>query len=396
MNRTLVLLVVALAASGSLAGCLNDDDAPAPQETANTSDETAPTGLVADNAAAKANATATGDFQKSLDDRVHFHDAWEGETEKVIFDGDIQSGAILPSNPFFLFNRQFSNGAVTFTLPEGSLILPETKEIVATVTFTASPTVSALRIMWKSAPEKSFNGENVSADLAPGASAVIPTTVSSNDIPHTTVTKWYFRLVPIGPGEQATAWNGTAHVTLTIKRDEVLLLSPPHPDLWKDNTTITLYEGTFPAKQTWIVFPAAGPLEAVAPSEGFGEIPIEEGRIVPPHTGKIHITLNWTNADTTTGATNPRPAIAYSPANTRSFRTPDEVTVAGTTLEAFITTTPQMVDSPYDVQTNWFFFTYLASDSPTSGMFGPFGQVAKFDGTISVKIVLLREDAVTG
>jgi hypothetical protein len=56
---------------------------------------------------------------------------------------------------------------------------------------------------------------------------------------------------------------------------------------------------------------------------------------------------------------------------------------------------PKMWDSPYANQSAWWFYIYLTNEEANSveTPYGPWGQVAAFEGTIGIKITAIREEA---
>jgi hypothetical protein len=176
-----------------------------------------------------------------------------------------------------------------------------------------------------------------------------------------------------------------------MRTSDSLFVAPPHPDWWGDNTTMNILNVTRKASQKWVVFPVMFP--GLAEGEGFGQIPIPNGTIVPPHTKALKVEIKWTNNDMTTSATAPKPAIGWSPANSRRADNHEADKVTDASAEYSTELDPRMWDSPYDSVSNWQFFTYLDSNMHTDGLlpFGPFGQVATFDGEYTVKITAYRD-----
>lgn len=303
----------------------------------------------------------------------------------------MQSGDMLPpatGQPFdllvylFLMSIGGGPGFTIIDLPEGGIVPPETGYLDVTVTWATGATTTGLRLGFRDAVNKqpTFLDE----PLESGKAVRILSNLSMNDMPHTGVSKWRFFLVPHAETGPAV-FNGTADVRIIAHRPDVLFLAPPHPDVWGDDTTRSLHEESRAARSTSVLL--FSPDE-----EGFGFVELPNGTIVPPHTRVLMATLEWENKDQTTAALNPRPALCYSPANTRRVFCPEPAQLDGSRAVYPIEVNAKMADSPYATASQWFFLLYLDSDLPT-GDAAPFLQVAKFDGTITLRLGAEREPA---
>jgi hypothetical protein len=388
----LALLLVASA----LAGCASPPPpAPAPPE------EDAPMqpGLVSTQEASNVSAQEAeqSEFAKSLDEKFHTHNYWGGALEKVIMDENVDSAPIVQDSGFGPLGTVFFStfgllfGTTTeFGLPEGDIVPPEAERLEVVITWAESPTITGLQFGYvTAAPDDAFGWYGtVPSD---GTPMVIGTNLTSNDIPHMTVSKWRFFLQP-DSGETGFGgmFNGTVHVTITAFRNDTLFVAPPHPDFWGTATTMNLTQNSSRIKGTAVLFPFSIGFLSDDDADNFAFIEMPEGKIVPPHTGVVHATLSWTNNGTLPNPQNLHPRLGYFTAGSRGFDNVEPATADDTHAEYLLPVDPRDWDSPYANQSDWGFFVFLASDSPTQQAFG-FGDLGDFDGSFQLDVAAERE-----
>jgi hypothetical protein len=341
-----------------------------------------------------------GEFARALEDRFHTHNYWGGpdSLEKVLMDADVASSPLLPfdaANPLRLFGSfGFFNGpgAAFFELPEGSIVPPESERVEITVTWAESPTITGLGLYYRTAASKDWEGLGT---LASGAAVVVPTNLTTSDMPHAAVSKWRFLLYPESDQGFGGVFNGTAHVTIKAFRNNTLYLAPPHPDWWGSDTTKVLLEANGTLSCTRAVFPLfLDWLPADTPvgcEEGFVWHELPNGTIVPPHTGLLTVELTWTNSPTTPDPFTSRPELLYTPASTWRMFAPEGQQAESGRAVYTIPVDPKMVDSPYANVSEWA-FALLVDDAAPTGQGGFFlGGIGAFEGTYALRIVAERE-----
>ncbi|HVL88277.1 MAG TPA: hypothetical protein VM681_09800 [Candidatus Thermoplasmatota archaeon] len=389
MPRTRLLSLLACL-SLLLAGCLGTEPEPAPVAVEPSGQELLDGEVDPESIAEDSNVS---EFAKALEEKYHYHDLWRGSLTKVLFDGEVRAASMAPlesptSDEFFvsIFRTVFSPFGANPTiieLPEGTLVPPETEFVDVTVTWAASPTITGLRLFYRDALSR--NGTFVDGGLESGKTLRLPTTLAANDMPHTAVSKWLFALMPHserGPG----VFNGTVQVKIEAHRPDVLFLAPPHPDYWGDETQKVFLQQEVKARRTQVGF-----FGVPGQTEGFGFFALPNGTIVPPHTRLLTVTLDYENTDPKTASMNPRPAFAYSHANTRGLFFPDPSRVEPGKVIYHIEMTSKMADSPYANESQWRLLVYLDSDSPTAQV-SRFAQVASFEGSYTITILGEREN----
>lgn len=401
MPRRAPLAVALALLAAALAGCTSapPQAAEAPGEQEQPPEARLLTPQEVANATAQEQADqAQGEFARALEERFHTHNYWGGQLEKILMDADVSSGPLVPfdgNNPLFsaffaAFRLGFGGAGFTpFEMPEGSIIPPETERVEVTVTWADSPTITGLQLLYMSAMSKDLEAAEPFA--ANGGTAIIPTNLTMNDMPHTTVSKWRWFLAADNPNGGPGVFNGTAHVTIKAFRNNTLFLAPPHPDWWGDDTTLTLMEANGTLSCTRAVVPVFLGVDALPVNcdEGFAFLELPNGTIVPPHTGLLHLELTWANGAATPDPFATRPDLAYVPANTRRAFPPENQQVESGRAVYQVPVDPRMVDSPYANASEWAFVLFLRSAAPTDNGF--FGGVGAFDGEYTLRVTAERE-----
>jgi hypothetical protein len=397
MRVSVASVVVLLLLAGALAGCASPP--PAPQEAAPQPEEIQ-AGLVSTQEASNVTSqeAAQSEFAKSLDEKFHTHNYWGGALEKVLMDANVDAGPLVRQNEFGVVGAVFDNvftdtfagglGFTPFDLPDGSIVPPEATRVEVAIAYQTGPTTSGLKLGFRSSDPNSFQWLGpVPAD---GAPFVIPTNLTMNDIPHTTVSKWRFVLAPDGGSLPLGVFNGTAHVTIKAFREDTLYVAPPHPDFWGNATHLRLAENGSALKGERAVVQLQTTTDGS--DSGFVLVQMPNGTIVPPHTSVLTLTLNWTNDAAVPDVNHIRPDIiyfaSYSP---RPHLPPPPTPADGGAVYALPIEAPQW-DSPYATESGWSFLVYLRSDSPAEQGFG-LGSVGVFDGSFTLTIDAERDAA---
>jgi hypothetical protein len=393
--RLLAALAPLLLLAAALAGCTAK---PAEPQAAPAKPEEPQAGLVKSSDVAN---LSQGDdqsaFAKSLDDKFHTHDYWGGGAlEKTLLDADIASGPVVrEDNTFGPTSIIFANliffgiaGGVGFTpfeLPVGTIVPPEANKLDVTVTWADSPTITGLKLGYRDATPQGFRWIG---QVESGKTLSIATNLSANDIPHTDYSKWRFALGPYNPqnSDAPGVFNGTAHVTIKAYRNDTLYVAPPHPDFWRENTTLHLMTNTSKLQATMLLFPISADTSGGAQSGVFMQLP--PGTIVPPHTKDLTLTLTWNNTSPVPDATDLRPDIIWFTANSGAPQHQASPTVQGNKAVFVVPVTAKQVDSPYANESAWGFFVYLHSD--TDQGFG-FGSVGDFNGDVTLNVDAERD-----
>ncbi|MCA1813977.1 MAG: hypothetical protein LC624_08505 [Halobacteriales archaeon] len=394
MDRRLLAALLLALLTPALAGCTATPKA-AQEQPAAAKPIDQPKLVNATEAANVTSGDGPGEFQKSLDEKFHTHNYWGGALEKVLMDADVDSAPLVPdptnrNGGFFNFGFRASAGGTSFLLPEGSIVPPETNKLEVTVTWADSPTITGLRLGWNNASSQRVT---YAPPMGAGGGTVgIACDLLSNDIPHTSVSKWGFYLQPSsanGPG----LFNGTAHVTVKAFRNDTLFVAPPHPDYWGANTTLPILNVTAAASETDVLFiPADFFLDPFGGGEnngGFDFFPLPNGTLIPPHTGVVNVVLTWKNNSTLPNPDDMHPTLGYVQAGSRGFFTPagerdgDQLTFA-------IPADARHWDSPYQNRSQWGFVVFLTSQTDGTTGFG-FTNVGQFDGFFHLEVVAERE-----
>ena len=390
-RRAALLTMVTLVAV-TLAGCTSAPKAAETQTTAPV-DEGEKGGFVPTTEAANATQPADqSDFAKSLDEKFHTHNYWGSSLEKVLMDLDVQSGPMVPSVigdiTAYAFSISLNSGIgyQEFGIPEGNIVPPETNHVDIDIKYAPSNTITGLKLGYHTAQD--VDQFTILEPMPEGGTTYnISTTLIQNDIPHTTVSKWKFELIPFNNQVPSAPglFNGTVHVLIKAYRPDVLFIAPPHPDFWGINTTLHLFNLTGTLKGDRVILPLFIPGQT-----GFTFVAPPEGAIVPPHTGLLTVLLTWTQTGGIPSPFGGRVELYYQSPNTFQFA-PAEPSVSDASSATFtIPVDTGMWDSPYANQSEWTFLLAMDTDAPTDqGTF--FGDIGVFDGTFTMDVTAERE-----
>lgn len=202
-----------------LAGCATDE----PQAPA---DETPDPVLVTrpdDNA-----ALADGDMG------WHLHDYWDGQERRTAVDDEIQTGGWDCDGCDFIDLR--FRGQPNQIVPLGTTAL----EVVATWTVEGEQVYGPPELWVKRANEREPSRVGF---IDNGVPLLFNATNEQADPPHQVLSRWeWFLMLPAIDNEARTA--GTFRVYAEAIRGLDIPLFPPHPDHWKGQTQLPLFEDT--------------------------------------------------------------------------------------------------------------------------------------------------------
>jgi hypothetical protein len=290
--------------------------------------------------------------------RPHIHDYWGDRTEIEVLDKVFH----LTFNRFEGASDTLGRYSTFVYLPEGSTVFPGTALVNITVEWSSPDAVQkSLTVHWWAAnPE--YNGM---ADFPTGSSTTIsvPSNDTTNDLPHTTASAWRLRLSMSG-----SAGSMDVRVGVLIHRQAgELALAPAHPDLWGNNTSLTLHDGS-----------GALSRPEASPSQKPPQYPRVEN-LTPAHATQVHVYLAYNS--TTARDLHWKPVLSWHGADRhkghweRERTSPSEHRSGpgGELLLWIIPVEPRMWDSPYASESQWTFeFDYESSRLPTSYMKGDY------------------------
>lgn len=282
-------------------------------------------------------------FNETLrDSRPHVHDYWKGQESVVI----LQRSADLVSSPVPSPQCSTPNdgSCAVFYPDDGHTVYPGTNRVNVTVAFSSSNSQDIVFLNYSS-PSPSVRGERA---LRSTSTVTINTTESSDDLPHEQTSRWvfstfYHTLVP------ATTLPVSIKVEIFRGPGE-LPVAPPHPDFWKQNRTLALYE----ANGTLDDVGGIDPLDAGPPRRYVPQQP----PVVPIET--THLTLRVYYNSSTPTQLHYAPALSWHGADHRAgferrgvAPTRENVASAGGYYVWVLNVLPRMWDSPYANRTDW-------------------------------------------
>ena len=296
------------------------------------------------------------------DRRPHVHDYWVGQQTIQVFSGSFQVDQ--------------SRGVFEVKLEDGTTIIPGTRWINVSAKWTSQGLPGNTLAVIASRPDH----QRVSKDLAPdGTPAVINTTDEFSDPPHAQITRWKFEIWRSGLQSLGASAQGT--ITVTIARTPGnLSLAPPHPDHWKTNTTLTLFDKAGPL---FILGPRAVS-NVVRPNQYPPvEVVPKAPSVIPPFTDEVQIEL-WFNSSTPP-ALHWAPLLSFHGAD-RSGWEKERMRPSAPSpgrLSWTIQVEPRMWDSPYVNDTYWQFYIEWRGDPQTEARY--------MDGNYHLRLEIRRE-----
>ena len=213
-----LLALLALLLPGALAGCLGaEEPAAAAEEAPDAVLVTRPD----DNA-----ALASGDMG------WHLHDYWDGQDRHTAADAEVSTGG-WNCNGCDRIALRFRGGPNQL-VPLGTSAI----EVILTWTTEGEQRYAAPELWVKRADERE---PSFVSRVESGVPVVFNTTHDEADPPHQVLSRWeYFLMLPAIQEQARTA--GEFHLYAEAVRGLDIPLFPPHPDHWKGQTEIALFE----------------------------------------------------------------------------------------------------------------------------------------------------------
>lgn len=362
MYRLAALSVALLLALGPLAGCLGAKDEAPTKKTV----KPRPASPVATTPPAK----DPDEVNTTLGKRWHFHNYWGLSPNLTLFDGEVGLDPTKAPDIRLSPAPSVVLGRVTFGLPQGRIVPPETGTITAIVHYNATPaagapeTIGGLNLSYKPANVAEFIPAGT---LTPGGPLTFPVTADMTDVPHRGRSIWEFSLAA-APSVQAVAVaNMTVHVQLVATIGRPIFIDPPHLDHWKGAETLplissekALHGARSPLTQAPYVRLVPDPTAPAAePSERLAAFPVVNGSVVPESSKTVLVRLTWAATAPVAGT----PGIEYLEENagTTSVVTPVSDKVGERLYK--IDVIPRMTDSPYANQSTWRFNVLLEGEA---------------------------------
>ncbi|MBI2077131.1 MAG: carboxypeptidase regulatory-like domain-containing protein [Euryarchaeota archaeon] len=282
---------------------------------------------------------------------AHTHDYWAGRSEVGVADRSYEfkhkNRAQSPGSPTATAMDAYETGygavfvgkcwspnygsASEFYLDDpAQTVWAGTRFINVTFTWSATDAVgvSGLAVGWRHANElgPAATSYNLSRLLKSGETFSIPVDASMWDSGHQSFTSWRFWACLMGKEESPVvlsyspgrAFLGKYHVKASIARGWPLYVEPPHTDFWQGRTTVPVLDtysnmtctGT---SCTYYYQNPSAPGNKRAEFYYFTFVP-PKGRLVPPGTETVRITLAWST--TSPGPAMVKPlSVSYAPAN---------------------------------------------------------------------------------
>lgn len=369
MRPSLAISVVLMLLAGAFAGCLGDEEPSVPAA--------AP---VEDNSTSLANVTddGSGDVPAELGDMEHSHDYWTGRERITLMDEDVTV------DTFDAFGFTFFNvigagnpavGGAWLELPDGKIVFEGTGKLEFTVTW-SDPTITGMAVRYRSAASPDFSEPQA---LASGTALAVDVTPEMSDMPHEKTSRWSFLLTPAQAGQTMV---GKFHVKVDIIKMRDIENFPPHPKLFGDGHTLTLFEGAAQSAQASAPMMIAGFLTGGSPEErGIGS-----EKVVPMETLSMTANVTITSASAGVGQVS-NVSFLFKPADSNGFRRANMVS-GDLATGAFQFAWPvemQQTDSPYADTSQWAFDLWVSTD-PTGQGNGQCGGCsdARVDYTLTV------------
>ncbi|HWG90394.1 MAG TPA: hypothetical protein VNZ52_06040 [Candidatus Thermoplasmatota archaeon] len=299
------LAIIALLVSSAVAaGCLGSEE-PAPdgneavgKDSNTVGGSTNATFVNPDGRGVSAAANETNKTVVGKGGIEHLHDYWEGQTEKVIFDGDIYL-----EDPTFCDNKDTSKiGCYVLQLPVSDpAVLVYEGAVRLTVEATAfQPWVTGLQMKVRNGANPEWGS---AVALAQDTPVEIPVSAIETDMPHASASQWAWKFIGnIAPGPESLWFPGSLrlepdfHVKITVFKGDKIVDWPGHPDFYADKPYRVVMDKDASTK-------SVGAHDALF----FGD----EANVVRPDalissgTGKIVIYLNITEVTAQTGDVEP-------------------------------------------------------------------------------------------
>ena len=322
---------------------------------------------------------------------AHRHDWWGDDTEYVIFDQEVTTG---PGGACV--------GAVTFACSGGAQFVrfyssregndrpnnvwPGTGKMTIRARNTAVVQPFIIEVDGPG-DEFSWAKTRYTVTQADQTITVAPILEHNTDPPHFRSSGWVFR---IWAGSPASAFVGPFRLTVTIHKDleREPVLDPPHPDYWDGQKAKTFNPIRTYANYTKLPGYASGDNYGAGPNyANSGKWSTAREETVTIGTGKMIVTMAWTNTDATLPS---KPGLMYCPASEPCVNTfaqwtkPEPTTDGANKREYQLDVRPADWDSPYLNKTRWQWRWYF---DDAQGL-----EVGTFKGTIDWTIEIQKID----
>lgn len=332
------------------------------------------------NKVAKPTITLTYPVNKQANDRPHFHDDWNGETEKTIMNGPItptwsyqdptgaRTSGTATKAPVSVFvpggtSRSeacpgYGGCTAALRLPANAYVLPGSREIEITLTWTGTGVVRELGLTAQSPVNITAASYVPRESGKPFRIAIFP---NEADFGHQKYTDWILNLItPISAPEQpfTSPLNLMGQIGVKVRVFKgVVPYEPPHVDLWGNQTVLPILTsvsrgGTclncdYPQYHT----DAMWALSSITPFT----------TRIPGDSKEVRGVLSWTGGGT--GALATPWALVYRAANFPShseylsqYPKPDEVKASAGKYEFTIKLEEGEADQFYQKYSKWIFF----------------------------------------
>lgn len=238
------VLVVAVLLLASLAGCMGRDEPDAgaeepalvePAQAAAKPNAPTPTTAKPTNASTPAAGETT---TAGTGGAPHAHDYWAGKERVLLMDADV---AMSPTDRSAIqaagADREPALGAKDVTLPDGSIVFEGTGRLLATLTW-VDPTITGMALRYHGAGDPTLSEPFPAAS---GETVEVEVSATMTDPPHSSASRWLFRLLPTSQGPIGVA-EGAVHVRIEIEKMRDIEIFPAHPDQFNGSATIKLLD----------------------------------------------------------------------------------------------------------------------------------------------------------
>lgn len=223
----------------------------------------------------------------------HVHDFWGGGETYLLMDADRTFASPDKTTRTANMNESAaSDGPWRIQLPlsekgHPSIILPGTREIRITLTWTASSTTLSRLGVTYWMPIAGGGSPRIVGPAASGQTLRIAVPAEEADTGHQVFSFWSFFLCPCndvrgGASYQPAVFNGPIHIKMELVKGEVVL-EPAHPDFWGSATRKVLASGD------WRTVSYTNVKErGMSACQG-----LLLGTLVPPGTTRLLVELRW-------------------------------------------------------------------------------------------------------
>lgn len=322
----------------------------------------------------------------------HVHDRWEGDEERTVFDGTVETGDSTDVDPSETLTENvvcvFICGSfVEFAPDDGEIVPPGTEQVTFTASWDASPPPGHEIYVYGAYMSANATGYEALVDgqLTSGETVEVNTTVPMADGGHAQQSLWRFRLFVLrcaSNGNGGTLFCGTrldtepfsADVTVTAERVEGQLPpEPPHPDWWANGSVRDVGSVADTVDRT-----GTGPYYLHTNTSGlsigvfYAAMDEDEHEPIPPGSRLLVARLNWTNDAATADAAGAEPWLRYADGEGLFWKRwePDQVEDGSALWTMGLT--DDMTDGMYDPERSRWSFYLGFTGSQGTGVDDPF------------------------